>query len=71
MLSIIGGQAKIIDMRQKSCIYVGLRKFKDTVRIEEFCYGGAITTLHVKRMNCYEKLWLMFTLALSKVAAVL
>jgi len=34
MLSIIEGQAKIIDMRKKSCIYVGLRKIKDTVRIE-------------------------------------
>jgi len=31
MISIIEGQAKIIDMRKKSCIYVGLRKFKDTV----------------------------------------
>jgi hypothetical protein len=31
MLSIIGGRAKIIDMRKKSCTYVGLRKFKDTV----------------------------------------
>jgi hypothetical protein len=31
MLSIIGGQAEIIDMRKKSCIYVSLRKFKDTV----------------------------------------
>jgi radical SAM superfamily enzyme YgiQ (UPF0313 family) len=39
--------------------------------IEEFCYGGTIATLHVKRMNCYEKLWLMLTLAFSKVAAVL
>ena len=26
-----GGQAKIIDMRKKFCIYVGLRNFKDTV----------------------------------------
>ena len=42
-----------------------------SVRIEEFCYGGAIATLHVKRMNCYEKLWLMPTLALSRAAAVL
>jgi len=33
--------------------------------------GGAIAALHVKRMNCYEKLRLMLTLALSKVAAVL
>jgi len=32
MLSIIGGQVKSIDMRKKSCLYVGLRKFKDTVR---------------------------------------
>ena len=32
MISIIEGRAKIIDMRKKSCIYVGLRKFKDTVR---------------------------------------
>ena len=39
--------------------------------VEEFCYGGAIATLHVKRMNCSEKLRLMLTLALSKVAAVL
>jgi hypothetical protein len=29
MLSIIGGRAKIIDMRKKSCLYVGLRKFKE------------------------------------------
>ena len=28
------GEPKIIDMRKKSCIYVGLRKFKDTVRIQ-------------------------------------
>jgi hypothetical protein len=33
MLSIIGEQAKSIDMRKKSCLYVGLRKFKDTVSI--------------------------------------
>jgi len=33
MLSIIGEQPKSIDMRKKSCIYVGLQKFKDTVRI--------------------------------------
>jgi len=32
-ISIIEGQAKIIDRRKKSCIYVSLRKFKDTVRI--------------------------------------
>jgi len=31
MLSIIWEQAKIIDMRKKSCIYVGLGEFKDTV----------------------------------------
>ena len=31
MLSIIGGRAKIIDMREKSCIYVDLRKFKNSV----------------------------------------
>ncbi len=31
MLSIIGGRAKIIDMRKKSCIYMGLLKIKDTV----------------------------------------
>ncbi len=30
MISIIEGRAKIIDRRKKSCIYVGLRKFKDT-----------------------------------------
>ncbi|MFX0203972.1 MAG: hypothetical protein ACFFCW_48360 [Candidatus Hodarchaeota archaeon] len=42
MLSIIGGQAKIIDMRKKSCIYVGLRKFKDTVRNRSpFGFPGA------------------------------
>jgi hypothetical protein len=29
--SIIGEQAKSIDMRKKSCIHVGLPKFKDTV----------------------------------------
>jgi radical SAM superfamily enzyme YgiQ (UPF0313 family) len=39
--------------------------------VEEFGYEGAIATLHMKRMNCYEKLWLMLTLALSKVAVVL
>jgi len=31
MISIIEGRAKIIDMRKKSCIYGGLRKFKNTV----------------------------------------
>jgi len=35
MKSIIEGRAKIIDIRKKSCIYVGLRKFKDTVEIVE------------------------------------
>jgi hypothetical protein len=29
MLSIIEGRAKIIDMRKKSCLYVGLWKFKE------------------------------------------
>jgi hypothetical protein len=31
MISFIEGPGKIIDMRKKSCIYVGLPKFKDTV----------------------------------------
>jgi hypothetical protein len=36
MLSIIEGRAEIIDRRKKSCIYVGLRKFEDTVRNIDF-----------------------------------
>jgi len=32
---------------------------------------GAIATLHVKRMNCYGKLWFMLKLALSDGAAIL
>jgi len=32
MLSIIRGRTKTIDKLKKSCIYMGLRKFKDTVR---------------------------------------
>jgi len=36
MLSVIEGRAKIIDMRKKSCMYVGLPKFKDIVRIIDF-----------------------------------
>jgi len=33
MISIIGGRAKIIDMRKKSWIYGDQGNFKDTVRI--------------------------------------
>jgi len=29
MISIIGGRAEIVDMRKKSCLYVGLWKFKE------------------------------------------